>query len=306
MEAGAAVTVISSPVVVQHDAEETPTSAERTRRPSGLADMASRPTRASQVAGDPARNKAPQASPSAPKVVADPSRQPPPAAEDRRPRGPGAAAYLPARVSPRQRRPSGQNQQVTRAQGEERQHVPLPVYLRRRKRELSAERRRASEPPEPEPPPGYRRVGAEEQQQAIETLNRRRDVVIKSQDKLPFRIETIGQRQREKELKERLHYLDRLIVMFSKKIVFVPSDSEPICDLPAPDPSPRPVAAPVESPQVESTMLLSSAPDQQRLPPGVVRSGAPSKIIGEAAAGPFCRLPMQPPGGQARICLRWD
>merc|ERR1719316_242128 len=217
------------------------------------------------------------------------------------------------------RRPSGQNQQVTRAQGEERQHVPLPVYLRRRKRELSEERRKAAEPPEPEPPPGYRRVGAEEQQQAIETLSRRREIVVKSQDKLPMRIETIGQRQRERELKDRLIHLDKLIAMFSKPVVFVPADSEPICDFPAQapapvEPSPRPCA------EVDSTMLPGNSLAQQRLPPNcpvdmcqglakpdVMRAAVPSKIGSglptAAAAGPFCRLPMQPPGGHANINL---
>lgn len=238
--------------------------------------------------------------------------------------------------------PTRQNQQVTRAQGEERQHVPLPVYLRRRKRELSEERRRAAEPPEPEPPPGYRRVGAEEQQQAIETLSRRREAVVKSQDKLPFRIETIGQRQREKDLKERLQHLDKLISMFSKPVVFVPADSEPISDVVRPPAAPVHIGpapvhigpAPVElSPrraaemvraaemeidsEIQSTMLPGNSLAPQKHPPDVMRHYVNPKIDNVnpkidgviptgVAGGPFCRLPMQPPGGHARICLSWD
>lgn len=237
-------------------------------------------------------------------MEAQQNRRPLPAGDRGRSRGPAAAAYMPAPASAMQRRPNTQNQQVTRAQGEERQHVPLPLYLRRRKQELSEERRRAAEPPELEPPPGYRRVGPREQQQTLETLARRRDAVVKSQDKLPIRIETLGQRRRERELKERLQHLDKLIGMFSKPIVFVPSDSEPICDV-----------APVESPrryvevnsQVEPTGMPSGALAQQRLSSDVIRGGAAKSIVPlGGAAEPVYRLPMQPPGGKSVICLQWD
>eukprot|EP00928_Gymnodinium_smaydae_P023513 TRINITY_DN19377_c0_g2_i1.p1 TRINITY_DN19377_c0_g2~~TRINITY_DN19377_c0_g2_i1.p1 ORF type:complete len:322 (+),score=62.32 TRINITY_DN19377_c0_g2_i1:109-966(+) len=104
----------------------------------------------------------------------------------------------------------------------------VPQYLLRRKEELADARRQAALPPAPVPPAGYRRVGDEEKSSAIEALRRRRDEVDKALRALPFKIETVGQRQREKDITGRLSHIERLLTMFQQPVVFVPADSEPI------------------------------------------------------------------------------
>eukprot|EP00747_Dinoflagellata_sp_TGD_P024518 gnl/TRDRNA2_/TRDRNA2_130605_c0_seq1.p1 gnl/TRDRNA2_/TRDRNA2_130605_c0~~gnl/TRDRNA2_/TRDRNA2_130605_c0_seq1.p1 ORF type:complete len:311 (+),score=53.91 gnl/TRDRNA2_/TRDRNA2_130605_c0_seq1:51-983(+) len=104
----------------------------------------------------------------------------------------------------------------------------VPVYIRRRQAELAEAQRLANLTPEPEPPPGYRKVARHEQLCTVSTLKKRIAEVEKEQRALPLKIETVGQRRREKELTNRVADLGRLLEMFTKPIVFVPADSEPI------------------------------------------------------------------------------
>eukprot|EP00929_Paragymnodinium_shiwhaense_P089295 TRINITY_DN49459_c0_g1_i1.p1 TRINITY_DN49459_c0_g1~~TRINITY_DN49459_c0_g1_i1.p1 ORF type:complete len:299 (-),score=57.90 TRINITY_DN49459_c0_g1_i1:205-1101(-) len=113
--------------------------------------------------------------------------------------------------------------------GSERSSRPrVPAYLRKRKEELDNAKRLAALPPEPEPPPGYRRVGEDEKRQTLETLQQRRAETEKGLRSLPFKLETVGQRRREKDLEGRLEQLDRLMGMFKQPIVFVPADAAAI------------------------------------------------------------------------------
>lgn len=112
----------------------------------------------------------------------------------------------------------------------------VPAYLRRRQEEMAEERRRAARPPSPQPPPGYRKVCEEERQATLEVLRRRKAEVEKAQSSLPFKIETVGQRQREKDLADRLAHASRLLDMFGKPLVFVPADSDPLAAV-GPSPS---------------------------------------------------------------------
>mmetsp|Transcript_16885 Transcript_16885/g.46528 ORF Transcript_16885/g.46528 Transcript_16885/m.46528 type:complete len:120 (-) Transcript_16885:72-431(-) len=83
-------------------------------------------------------------------------------------------------------------------------------------------------PPEPKAPPGYRHVDEVERLATLETLRQRRAQVEVQIRGLPLRIETVGQRQRERDLHTRVDQLEKLLTMFQKPTVFVPADAEPI------------------------------------------------------------------------------
>lgn len=93
---------------------------------------------------------------------------------------------------------------------------------------MAEEQRNAALPSEPQPPPGYRRVAEDERLRTLETLQvRRREVEVEARA-LPLRIETMGQRRRERELNKRREQLEKLLSMFGQPVVFIPADAEPI------------------------------------------------------------------------------
>lgn len=111
---------------------------------------------------------------------------------------------------------------------EQREVGRVPKYLRRRQEELAEIKRLANRPASPQPPPGYRRVGEDERLTTLRLLENRKMDLEKAHQSLPMKIETLGQRKREKDLDDRLKHIDRLLQMFGTALVFIPADAEPI------------------------------------------------------------------------------
>lgn len=110
----------------------------------------------------------------------------------------------------------------------------VPDYLRRRMAKAEETRRREALPRPPKAPPGYRRVSEAERLGSLEALAKQRKAAQAVVNSLPFRIETLAQRRREKEAIEHLDHVEKLEAMFGQPEVYVPDDMEPLAALEPP------------------------------------------------------------------------
>mmetsp|Transcript_53921 Transcript_53921/g.128437 ORF Transcript_53921/g.128437 Transcript_53921/m.128437 type:complete len:421 (-) Transcript_53921:151-1413(-) len=183
------------------------------------------------------------------------------ASEGRRPREAPAsvASEPPPRQTPANEKASGSRVPESQSEGGAPQQPPseavshsagrhahgkVPAYLRRRQKEMAEEKRLASLPPEPAPPEGCRRMPDQERLCTLDVLSQRKAEVEKDIERLPFKIETIGQKRREKELSDKLQQLNKLQNMLSKPVVFIPAEVTSLVELPTRAPAPAPQQPP--------------------------------------------------------------
>jgi hypothetical protein len=207
----------------------------------------------------------------------------------------------------------------------------VPAYLKKRNVEMAEAKRKAALPPEPTCPPGYRKVSESEKEESLKVLRCRKNEAEKAQAKLPFSIETPGQKKREQELKDRIQHLEKLIGMFNKETVFLPVDAEPIAKsfpveveekphvsalgafpqepmskVPAPRPQNGYSGQDAPWARDDRDTIANGRPSPYRSNISQARSEMASIIQHEQAPSRSCVNILAPPGGKSSLSLSWD
>ncbi|CAE8657902.1 unnamed protein product [Polarella glacialis] len=207
--------------------------AARPPRPAKAGPGNGSPASAGAAPRKPSEARRPRSSSSGPEARGRaPSEPPLGAAARRREDSPAAAREAPGAVVPRAKARSSSAPRAKFGDAappvDQKNVGKVPAYLKKRQEEAAEAKKIAARPVSPRPPPGYRKVGEDERQNTLEILRIRKVEVEKAQRNLPFKIETVGQKNREKELNDRMAHLEKLLGMFQKPLVFIPADAEPI------------------------------------------------------------------------------
>ncbi|CAD7944202.1 unnamed protein product [Amoebophrya sp. A25] len=112
-----------------------------------------------------------------------------------------------------------------------RYHTPgsIPKYLQKFKADKENARvQKEEEAKKVKVPEGYRLVSEDERIKTLDWFSGKLEGVAQSMSKLPIRIEIASQKKREKELVEKKNSLEEGVKLFSRKLVFVPKDSDPL------------------------------------------------------------------------------
>lgn len=97
-----------------------------------------------------------------------------------------------------------------------------PAYIRKMKEDSIAEQERAqAEHAKPRAPPGHRILPAEEVQETLAALKKKRVEIEAEFRRLPFTIETDSQKRRQKAVMAKIEESDAAIALFSRPTVIV-------------------------------------------------------------------------------------
>uniref|UniRef100_A0A0G4G5I7 Enkurin domain-containing protein n=1 Tax=Chromera velia CCMP2878 TaxID=1169474 RepID=A0A0G4G5I7_9ALVE len=98
----------------------------------------------------------------------------------------------------------------------------VPAYIEEFRREAAERERLEKEAKErAKIPAGYRVMAEEERLEALTVLKGKREEADKEMQKMPLRVETLGQKRRQTELQKKVEELEDAIKLFSRKTVLV-------------------------------------------------------------------------------------
>merc|ERR1712194_876420 len=103
----------------------------------------------------------------------------------------------------------------------------VPAYLQKLNRERAAQKQREEEEMvrrKDEPPPGYRVLAEEERVSTLQALLEKQEQLEQAYRKLPLKLETEGQKRRQRDLNAHLKEIEDNIAMLAKPRVLVKLD----------------------------------------------------------------------------------
>lgn len=105
----------------------------------------------------------------------------------------------------------------------------VPSYIRKMKQDKARDKALAeAEKDKIVAPPGYRQVSDEERTASLAFLRKQKADLDEETQRAPFRVETLAQQNRERKRNDDIKRVDEGLRLFSKSIVFVPENCQPL------------------------------------------------------------------------------